>query len=206
MNSMDQMQDTEVTLSTGKLLGIFFAAAIICGIFFSFGYAVGKNSTPAAGVAIMDSSSLATVAANGGAKPAATKPSGPTRACVSSDDTDCVKQEDASAATPSAPVTSTPATDNKPAPELQAQQNDAHPLNAAAPGSGFIVQVAAVSKAEDADALKAALEKKQYPVFVVDNSQSHLFHVQVGPFAEQKDAEAMKNKLAADGYNAILKR
>ena len=47
---MDQMPDTEVTLSTGKLLGIFFAAAIICGIFFSFGYAVGKNSAPAAGV------------------------------------------------------------------------------------------------------------------------------------------------------------
>jgi cell division septation protein DedD len=66
--------------------------------------------------------------------------------------------------------------------------------------------VAAVSKAEDADALKAALEKKQYPVFVVDNASSHLFHVQVGPFGDQKDAEAMKSKLAADGYNAILKK
>ena len=198
---MDQMHDTEVTLSTGKLLGIFFAAAIICGIFFSFGYAVGKNSTPAAGVAIMDSSSFSTVSAAGGAKPTATKPTSPTRPCVSSDDTDCVKQEDAAAAQPAA---STPA-DNKPAPELQGKPNDSHPLNAA-PGGGFIVQVAAVSKAEDADALKAALEKKQYPVFVVDNSQSHLFHVQVGPFVEQKEAEAMKNKLAADGYNAILKR
>jgi cell division septation protein DedD len=78
--------------------------------------------------------------------------------------------------------------------------------NAPVPGSGFIVQVAAVSKAEDADALKAALEKKQYPVFVVDNTSSHLFHVQVGPFADQKEAEAMKTKLAADGYNAILKK
>jgi cell division septation protein DedD len=200
MNTMDQMQDTEVTLSTGKLLGIFFAAAIICGIFFSFGYAVGKNSTPAAGVAIMDSSSLSTVSAGGGTKPAATKPAGPAKPCLSSEDTDCVKQEETAAAEPAAP-----ATNNKPAPELQAQQSDAHPLNAA-PGNGFIVQVAAVSKAEDADALKAALEKKQYPVFVVDNSASHLFHVQVGPFAEQRDAEAMKNKLAADGYNAILKR
>jgi len=200
---MDQMPDTEVTLSTSKLLGIFFAAAIICGIFFSFGYAVGKNSAPAAGVAIMDSSSLATVSANGGAKPTATK-SASSRPCVSSDDTDCVKPEDTAAATTTA-ATAASATDNKPAPELQAQQNDAHPLGAT-PSNGFIVQVAAVSKAEDADALKAALEKKQYPVFVVDNSQSHLFHVQVGPFAEQKDAEAMKNKLAADGYNAILKR
>jgi cell division septation protein DedD len=197
---MQDMQDTEVTLSTGKLLGIFFAAAIICGIFFSFGYAVGKNSTPAAGVAIMDSSSLSTVSASGGSKPTATKAAGPAQPCLSSEDTNCVKQEEAAAAEPAAST----ATDNKPAPELQAQPNDAHPLTTA--GNGFIVQVAAVSKAEDADALKAALEKKQYPVFVVDNSQSHLFHVQVGPFSEQKDAEAIKNKLAADGYNAILKR
>ena len=201
---MDQMQDTEVTLSTGKLLGIFFAAAIICGIFFSFGYAVGKNSAPAAGVAIMDSSSLAQVSANGGAKPTATR-SASSRPCVSSDDTDCVKPDETAAAATTAPAATAPTTESKPAPELQAQQNDAHPLSAT-PSNGFIVQVAAVSKAEDADALKAALEKKQYPVFVVDNSQSHLFHVQVGPFAEQKDAEAMKNKLAADGYNAILKR
>ena len=68
---MDEMQDTEVTLGTGKLLAMFFGAAIICGIFFSFGYAVGKNSTPAAGVAIMDSSTLANVSVPGGAKPAA---------------------------------------------------------------------------------------------------------------------------------------
>lgn len=198
---MQDMQDTEVTLSTGKLLGIFFAAAIICGIFFSFGYAVGKNSTPAAGVAIMDSSSLSTVSANGGSKPTATKAAGSAQPCPSSEDPNCVKQEEAAAAQPA----SSTASDNKPAPELQTQQSEAHPLNAA-PGNGFIVQVAAVSKAEDADALKAALEKKQYPVFVVDNSQSHLFHVQVGPFSDQKDAEAIKNKLAADGYNAILKR
>jgi len=30
--------------------------------------------------------------------------------------------------------------------------------------------------------------------------------VQVGPFAQLKDAEAMKAKLAADGYNAIVKK
>ena len=33
-----------------------------------------------------------------------------------------------------------------------------------------------------------------------------LFHVQVGPFGDIKDAEAMKSKLLGDGYNPILKR
>jgi cell division protein FtsN len=33
-----------------------------------------------------------------------------------------------------------------------------------------------------------------------------LFHVQVGPFSDQKDAEAMRTRLAGDGYNAIVKK
>ena len=197
---MDEMQDTEVTLGTGKLLAMFFGAAIICGIFFSFGYAVGKNSTPAAGVAIMDSSSLSTVATNGGSKPDAARPADPNAPCPEGDST-CAKPADS--ATPSETVP------QQAAPELAATSPETQSLTPSAQTSiagGFIVQVAAVSKAEDADALKAALEKKLYPVFVVDNPSSHLFHVQVGPYGEQKDAEAIKSRLSADGYNAILKK
>jgi len=189
---MDEMHDTEVTLGTGKLLAMFFGAAIICGIFFSFGYAVGKNSTPAAGVAIMDSSTLANVSTSGGAKPT------PSREAAAPAD-------DAAASASGAAVPQS----NQAAPELATDSPKLAPSPAAAStagGSGYVVQVAAVSKAEDADALKDALAKKQYPVFVVNNDNSHLFHVQVGPFSEQKDAEAMKNKLAGDGYNAILKK
>jgi cell division septation protein DedD len=74
--------------------------------------------------------------------------------------------------------------------------------------SGAItVQVAAVTKQEDAEALVGALRRKNYPVFVSPNpSPDSLYHVQVGPFAELKDAEAMKSKLAGDGYNAIVKK
>ena len=41
----DQVQDTEITLSTGKLLGIFFALAVICGVFFTMGYLLGKSTS-----------------------------------------------------------------------------------------------------------------------------------------------------------------
>src|SRR5258707_3331129 len=41
----DQVRDTEITLSTGKLLGIFFALAIVCGVFFTMGYLLGKSTT-----------------------------------------------------------------------------------------------------------------------------------------------------------------
>src|SRR4029077_11818696 len=76
----------------------------------------------------------------------------------------------------------------------------------APPASGYFVQVAAVSKAEDADALVDALKKKQYPAFSTDVPTDKLIHVQVGPYAEIKDAESMRAKLVGDGYNPILKK
>jgi DedD protein len=178
---MSESQDTELTLSTGKLLGFFFGLVIICGIFFSLGYAVGKNSAPGASTAIMDSAELSTVTANGGAKPSPGKPL---------EATPC--QEGDSGCAPAAAI-------------AKQEPVTAPPLEMSG-GTGLMVQVAAVSKQEDAEAMAAALRKKQYPVLVVPNQTSNLFHVQVGPFADQKDAEAMRARLANDGYNAILKR
>jgi cell division septation protein DedD len=74
------------------------------------------------------------------------------------------------------------------------------------PGSGYYVQVAAVSKQEDADALIDALKKKQYPAFLPDPSADKLFHVQIGPFADIKDAEGIRTRLLNDGYSPIIKR
>ena len=55
--------------------------------------------------------------------------------------------------------------------------------------SNYFVQVAAVSKQEDAAALVDALKKKQYPAFAANTPGDKLFHVQVGPFADIKVAE-----------------
>ena len=69
------------------------------------------------------------------------------------------------------------------------------------------MQVAAVTKQEDADALVGALKKKQYAAFTANSSLTDkLYHVQVGPFAGVKDAEGVKAQLVKDGYTPILKR
>ena len=75
------------------------------------------------------------------------------------------------------------------------------------PGT-IVVQIAAVSREDDAVALAGALRKKNYNVFVVNNpvTNDKLYHVQVGPFATVQEAEAMKAKLVGEGYNPILKR
>jgi cell division septation protein DedD len=78
---------------------------------------------------------------------------------------------------------------------------------AAIPATGYFVQVAAVSKQDDAGALVDALKKKQYPAFVAANSATDkLFRVQVGPFGDIKEAETMRTRLINDGYNPILKK
>jgi cell division septation protein DedD len=195
----DQVRDTEITLSTGKLLGIFFFLAILCGVFFTMGYMLGKSTSGSGQTEI-----VGTVPSGGSSagKPTAGNKAAPPQPQTSQDtsngasvagvDTSTARNPDASA--------SQPASTSKPA-----DQSNSQPAAANGTGSSFMVQVAAVSKQEDAEILKTALQKKQYPVFIATSAGDPLFHVQVGPFTDRKDAEAMKTKLAADGYGAIVK-
>jgi DedD protein len=222
---MSENQDTEVTLGTGKLLGFFFGMVIICGIFFSLGYLVGKGSSQAGAPVMTDSAVNSNISSTGGAKPAAghSASTDATAKSCAEGDTTCTpgstgSESAAITATPAAADNSTKdsASDAARGEESAARSTDkpaasaknvAPELNSAPQSlTGIMVQVAAVTKQEDADALVKALRKKEYPVFVVAQADNKLFHVQVGPFAQQKDAEAMRAKLAGDGYNAILKK
>jgi cell division septation protein DedD len=74
----------------------------------------------------------------------------------------------------------------------------------AANGS-FMVQVAAVSTQEIADLELAALRKFNYVVVVRHEPADQLLHIQIGPFATRKDAEAMRQNVLSHGFNAIVK-
>ncbi len=111
----------------------------------------------------------------------------------------------------------TPATDSKTDTAATAAPANANPTPTTPAGTpdsttilptgGYFVQVAAVSKQEDADSLVDALKKKQYPAFVAAQVTSDkLFRVQVGPFQDIKDAEAMRARLIGDGYSPIVKK
>ena len=73
-----------------------------------------------------------------------------------------------------------------------------------APGQLW-VQIAAVSSQEIADIEVAALKKDGYAVAIRHEPQDKLLHVQIGPFSDRKAAEAMRQKVLADGFNAIVK-
>jgi cell division septation protein DedD len=53
--------------------------------------------------------------------------------------------------------------------------------------------------------LMSALKGRGYSVSARTESQDKLIHIQIGPFTNRKDAEAMRQRLQGDGYNAIIK-
>src|ERR1700679_1712785 len=44
----EEVKASEITLSTASLLGIFFGLVLICGVFFGFGYSMGRGVGPTA--------------------------------------------------------------------------------------------------------------------------------------------------------------
>jgi DedD protein len=190
-------EDTEITLGTGKMLALFFGLVALCAVFFAMGFSLGRTSglKPSAAEA-----APAAVTTAGSVRPSAVKPPTPATdmtfyKAVSDKNAD----SQLTAKTEEAPAPATDAGVTAPAAAT------ADPM-VAPPANAYYVQVAAVSKSEDADALVDALKKKQYPAFSATTSPDKLFHIQIGPYTDIKDAEAMRGKLVSDGYNPILKK
>ena len=200
---MASSQDTEITLGTGKLLLLFFGLVGICAVFFALGYSLGRKSeavvTTASAAGVPQPSSNTNKASSGSAAPAMTFYKAVEQKQANAELTPSAETKTDTNATA---LTSVPANSGSPPPQ---QSNGVDP-NMTMPLSGYFVQVAAVSKQEDADALVDALKKKEYPAFVAPPASDRLFRVQLGPFSDVKDAEGMRTKMVGDGYSPILKK
>jgi len=236
-------EDTEITLGVGRLVGLFFLLAAICGVFLSIGYSLGKSTareqaldeapshvlaaSPASGSASAqaDDKVLGAVAPRSDAPQAA-----PEQATASNvqnnltfyksvqhnDDNSAVPAKGSSPTQPAAPpVKAESSVAEVPPPTSTAPKAPGHAeapaIGHAGPVTGpgtIVVQIAALTREDDAVALAGALRKKDYSVIVVKNPaiNDRFYHVQVGPFSNMKDAEAMKARLVAEGYNPILKK
>jgi len=180
-------EDTEITLGTGKMLALFFALVALCAVFFAAGFSLGKES------ALKPSAAEAMATPSPTLRPVSMKT--PTKVSANSNS---AQPADAQ------PVSDNAAANGNP-PSLSPTADTPDPT---APPvlNGYYVQVAAVTKQEDADALVDALKSKQYPAFSATTASDKLLHVQCGPYADIKQAEAMRAKLISDGYNPILKK
>jgi cell division septation protein DedD len=190
---------SEITLSTTSLLGIFFGLVLICGVFFGFGYSMGRGVGPGAQASTLEAGETA---APENSRPPAADPQGPAEPQVASAPAakEEVPEEEAPVKPGPPPIVAKPAAARPSV--AYVPPADAPPTAAGQP----MVQIAAVARREDADVLVSALRQRGYGVVVRNEPQDKLLHVQVGPFADRTQATAIKQKLLSDGYNAIIKQ
>jgi cell division septation protein DedD len=255
MNSLFDEDDREepgsnadLTLGIGSLLSIFFGIVLICGIFFGFGYSMGRRNARSTATTVPASSLPAQTAATSPLPPnelsgAPLKPQSdsaaafpPDAASPAPDESESPKpssskrpaqdkkSDDESAKAPAPAKTAHVAEPAANSPSLSAVPVAHHTTPPAKPHAGIseplaqapgdspiipghpiMVQIAAISRQEDAEVLAGALRKHGFNPSVRPGTTDKLFHVQVGPFTDKAQAESMKQHLLADGYNAIMK-
>lgn len=196
--------DREFTLGPFTLTLIGCGLFGLCGLCFVFGYAVGhRNAESSTTISMPPSVPSIVQPVNAQAKPAAGQ-SG-TQATVDPGEASTSSETDGTGTAPVGDQAGVPASGTSTATANQSVAPGSSAATEPASGQGNVmVQIAAVSHAEDADVLVGALRKRGYVVSAKRDPADGLLHVQVGPFASRSDAYTMRQKLLNDGYNAIV--
>ena len=207
-----QQRDVELTLGPALLLAIACGLLLLCGLCFGVGYTAGRRNGArlAASKEAATGQTLDAQAVASGHKPTATG-APPVVQAASAQPASADPSASSAPGNGESPAATqaTPANGVRPAmgSETAAAQSSTGPTQvqpALPPGSGVMVQVAAVSHVDDANVLMGALRKRGYAVTVRREPDDSLIHVQVGPFASRADANAMSQRLLGDGYNAVV--
>jgi DedD protein len=74
------------------------------------------------------------------------------------------------------------------------------------PRGSILLQVSAMSKESDALAMAQQLQQKKFPTIVIPPGADKFYHVQVGPYADAKAADAARAALEKAGFKTIVKR
>lgn len=208
-------------LESKHVIGLFLLMLLFSGVFFTLGYVMGRNQLDAqvraatsARVSSTDGSStqpeMQTKRATKKNEPAV-----PSRAPENSGAESAPggnggwgfyeNTKSAKATEPLHPVAASPTPkpvnvrDVAPAKAKSA-------MNAPLIANGsYVLQVAALTKENDALALANTLQKKKFPAIVLSPQADKFYRVQVGPYADQKAADAAKKGLEGAGFKAIVK-
>jgi cell division septation protein DedD len=215
----------ERVLESKHVIGLFLLMLLFSGVFFSLGYVMGRNqydgqvraamttgraepayvpkSEPAPRKVAEDTTTPDSDPSTDSTSPAWTFPStnGPANAEPHLDTPPVVK-------TPESPVK--PA--NTKSSKVQAQsvsarvtaKNSKSSTTAPViPSGSYVIQVAALMRQDDALAIASNLQKKHYSVYVQSPQKDKYYRVQVGPFKDQKSADAAKKGLEGEGFKAF---
>ena len=203
-------------LESRHLVGLFLAVVLLCSVFFTLGYVMGRaeysgsvHASDSARVALppLPSASARTKVKEQEAAP----PPAEWDFYAQKDSNQLEPPAPAPKAVAPRPLSSSSAT-AKPSPSRVERMPPApvfHSARFTPPrmlGTAIVLQVAAVRHQGDALAVASALQRKRFPSFVVAPSSDNFYRVQVGPYADERSAESAKSALARAGFKAIIKR
>jgi len=204
-------------LESRHLVGLFLGVVLLCGVFFTLGYVMGKTQYGGA-VHAADSLERIAPAIRNAVKPKDSETS-PTPAAPANSEWDFYAKNNnnsidpamkasAPAAAPVPAVSTSASKPNSPAPAAIAKSMPVSArFQAPKMGKGSVVlQISALTHESDALAMADVLQQKHFPSFVVTPSTDSFYRVQVGPYLDEKAAEAARNALDRAGFKAIIKR
>lgn len=197
-------------LESRHLVALFLGVVLLCGVFFTLGYVMGRTQ--------YDSSVLASDATP--FRPAASpKPSSKSAEAEkppapNSGEWDFYSKknndhlEPAPKVPPSHVEASSPAAESPRAGKRE-EATSKLPAHVRPPKmlkSAIVLQIAALRHQGDALALADVLQQKRFPSFVVTPTTDAFYRVQVGPYSSEAAAETAKRELDHQGIKAIIKR
>jgi len=195
-----------MVMESRHLLGVFLGVVVLCGVFFTLGYVMGRTQYDVSVRAAMTPSREKP--ATGTATKAEPKSAAPIPSASEWTFPNAAEAKKPAAKlkpVPPAPATSGTRTDAK-AP-TSATKSVSKSLRAPLiPRGAVVLQVAALTRQNDALALAEALQKKEYPAFVLTPENDNLYRVQVGPYADTQSADQARRSLEREGFKAITKR
>jgi len=212
----------ERVLESKHVIGLFLLMLVFSGVFFSLGYVMGRNQydgqvRAANGNASGRTEPLVVERPDVAPKKTAIAPAEITDPAVSSPNDSSWKFEESSKPAPTQPHLE-PAPKAAPPPPVSKTVNAKTPApppratsvtaksSATAPlipSNSYMLQVAALEKQDDALALANNLQKKNFSAFVLTPQKDKFYRVQVGPFKDQKSADAAKRGLESAGFKAF---
>ncbi len=204
----------ERVLESRHVIGLFMLMLLFSGVFFTLGYVMGRNQYDGQVRAASNPRTLQPTPVAPKSDPAAKRSNESRR--DSDPATDVNSQPNSDWSFYNSGKSSSPDDNLKPAWSIPAPTARTVPASAkgrgakpaaapAIPANSYTLQVAALRRESDAMNLASHLQKKKFPAFVVSPQGNKYYRVQVGPYADQKSADAARKGLEGAGFKAIVK-
>lgn len=200
------------------LIGLFLGVVLLCCVFFTLGYVMGKTqygNTPVEAASLDKSAAPADSSVSRTAPGAAAQPQSSPEWDFYSDKKSVDiplkpsssasghAAESASSSAPARVSPSTVASASRPASVAQPPARFRAPRMSR---NAIVLQVGALRSESDALALADALQQKGFPAFVLTPAADNFYRVQVGPFPSQAIGDKAKQSLQREGFKAIFRR